>query len=160
MDFTETTLGYIEWNGCYLMLYRNKKENDPNEGKWIGIGGHLEKDEAPDECFVREVREETGIILDSFIQRGVIDFISDTAENERMYLYSATVGSPEFSECNEGLLKWIPKDEILNLNLWEGDRHFLIPLINGETDIRMRLVYEGWNLVEIQRNKKYTTSLL
>jgi len=151
MNFTETTLGYIEWNGCYLMLYRNKKENDPNEGKWIGIGGHLEDGESPDECFVREVREETGIILTNFTQRGVIDFISDTAENERMYLYSASVDSPNFGECNEGVLKWISKNEILNLNLWEGDRHFLIPLINGETDIRMRLEYKGWDLVDVKR---------
>lgn len=149
MNLTETTLGYIEWNGCFLMLYRNKKNNDPNEGKWIGIGGHVESGETPDVCFVREVREESGIILDNFTKRGVIDFISDTAENERMHLYTATVESPDFSECNEGMLKWIPKDEILNFNLWEGDKHFLLPLIAGESDIRMTLVYEGWNLSKV-----------
>ena len=148
---TETTLGYIEWNGCYLMLYRNQKENDPNKGKWIGIGGHLEKDETPDQCFLREVREETGIILDNFIKRGVVDFISDTAENERMHLYTATVDNPNFSECNEGTLKWIPKKDILNLNLWEGDKYFLSPLINGETDIHMRLTYKGDKLVDVDR---------
>ena len=148
---TETTLGYIEWNNHYLMLFRNKKGNDPNKGKWIGIGGHLEKGENPDDCFVREVREETGIKLNNFIRRGIVDFISDSAENERMYLYTATVDSPDFSECNEGSLKWIPKDEILNLNLWEGDKYFLIPLINGENNIRMRLVYEGWDLVKAER---------
>lgn len=151
MNFKETTLGYIEWNGCYLMLYRNKKNNDPNEGKWIGIGGHIEKDETPDDCFVREVREETGIELNSFTKRGVVDFVSDSAENERMHLYTASVNSSNFSECNEGTLKWIPKDEILKLNLWEGDKHFLVPLINGETNISMRLVYEGWNLVRVEK---------
>ena len=151
MDFKETTLGYIEWNGCYLMLYRNKKNNDPNEGKWIGIGGHIENGETPDDCFVREVREETGIVLDSFTKRGVVDFISDTADNERMHLYTAAVDSSFFSDCNEGTLKWIPKEEILQLNLWEGDKHFLIPLIKGEIDIRLRLVYEGWKLVKVEQ---------
>lgn len=147
---TETTLGYIEWNGCYLMLYRNQKENDPNKGKWIGIGGHIEKYETPDECFLREVREETGIILENFIKRGIVDFISDTAENERMHIYTATVDNPNFAECDEGTLKWIPKKEILNLNLWEGDKFFLTPLINGKNDIRMRLTYEGWNLIKAE----------
>ncbi|MCQ2207599.1 MAG: 8-oxo-dGTP diphosphatase [Paludibacteraceae bacterium] len=151
MDFKETTLGYIEWNGCYLMLYRNKKNNDPNEGKWIGIGGHIEKDEAPDDCFVREVREETGIVLKNFTKRGVVDFISDTADNERIHLYTASVDSSDCSECNEGTLKWVPKDEILKLNLWEGDKHFLMPLIAGETNIRLRLVYEGWTLVKVEK---------
>ena len=79
-----------------------------------------------------------------------MDFISDTAENERMHLYTATVDNPNFSECNEGTLKWIPKEEILNLNLWEGDKFFLTPLINGEIDIRMRLTYEGWNLIKAE----------
>ena len=152
---TETTLGYIEWNGSYLMLYRNQKENDPNKGKWIGIGGHLEKDETPDQCFLREVREETGIILDNFIKRGVVDFISDTAENERMHLYTATVDNPNFAECNEGSLKWIPKKDILNLNLWEGDKYFLSPLINGETNLHMRLTYMGDKLVDVDRMDLY-----
>lgn len=150
MDFKETTLGYIEWNGCYLMLFRNKKQHDPNEGKWIGIGGHIEKNESPDDCFVREVREETGIQLQNFTKRGVVDFVSDTDENERMHLYTAHVEHSQISECNEGTLKWIPKEEILKLNLWEGDRHFLIPLLNGETNIRLRLVYEGWKLVKVE----------
>lgn len=150
MNLTETTLGYIEWNDCYLMLYRNKKNNDPNEGKWIGIGGHMEDGETPDDCFVREVREETGIILNNFTKRGVIDFISDSAENERMHLYTATVDSPDFADCNEGELKWIPKDEILSLNLWDGDKHFLFPLIAGEKEIHMTLTYEGWNLVKVE----------
>lgn len=155
MSFVETTLGYIEWNDHYLMLFRNKKENDSNEGKWIGIGGHLEKGENPDDCFVREVREETGIILNNLIKRGIIDFISDSAENERMHLYTATVDSPDFSECNEGTLKWIPKEEILNLNLWEGDKYFLTPLINGKNDIRMRLTYKGDKLVDVDRMDLY-----
>lgn len=152
MDFKETTLGYIEWDGCYLMLLRNKKTNDPNEGKWIGIGGHIETGETPDDCFAREVKEETGIILNSFTKRGVIDFISNTAENERMHLYTAKVDESTITDCSEGLLRWIPKEEILKLNLWEGDKHFLNPLLNNETNIRLRLVYEGDKLVKVEKD--------
>ena len=149
MDMKETTLGYIEYDGCYLMLYRDKKENDLNKMKWVGVGGHLEEGETPDECFIREVREETGIILteDKIVRRGVVDFVSDIYENERMFLYTATVESSEFSECDEGTLKWIKKDEVLDLNLWEGDKYFLKPLIAEEMDIELTLTYEGENLV-------------
>jgi len=145
----ETTLGYIEYNGSYLMLYRDKKENDLNKMKWVGVGGHVEEMETPDECFIREVREETGIELNAcdIIRRGIVDFISDIYENERMYLYTATVAGPDFSECNEGTLKWIDKGDIFNLNLWEGDKFFLRPLIDGKKDILLTLCYEGEKLV-------------
>ena len=82
-----TTLCYIEKDGKYLMLLRNKKENDLNEGKWIGIGGKFEKDETPDECLLREVKEETGLTLTDYKLRGVIGFISDKWDDENMYLY-------------------------------------------------------------------------
>lgn len=147
----ETTLGYIEWNGCYLMLYRNKKGNDPNKGKWIGVGGHLEPGEQADDCFVREVKEETGIELTNYTKRGEIEFISDTAENELMHLYTAEVETNTIDVCNEGTLQWIEKEKILHLNLWEGDRYFLEPLLAGETDLKMRLIYEGDQLTKVER---------
>ncbi|MCQ2233774.1 MAG: 8-oxo-dGTP diphosphatase [Paludibacteraceae bacterium] len=147
----ETTLGYIEWNGCYLMLYRNKKGNDPNKGKWIGVGGHLEPGEQADDCFVREVKEETGIELTNYTKRGEIEFISDTAENELMHLYTAEVETNAIDVCNEGTLQWIEKEKILDLNLWEGDRYFLEPLLASETDLKMRLIYEGDQLTKVER---------
>lgn len=145
----ETTLGYIKYKGSYLMLLRDKKENDLNAMKWIGVGGHVEIGETADECFVREVLEETGIELSlgQFDRVGTVDFISDIYENERMYLYVGYVKSPEFKECDEGTLEWIPEDEIMGLNLWEGDKLFLKPLIEGKKDINLTLSYEGDKLI-------------
>ena len=138
----DTTLCYIEKDGKYLMLLRNKKENDLNEGKWIGIGGKFEKDETPDECLLREVKEETGLTLTDYKLRGVIGFISDKWDDENMYLYTASEYTGELAaECDEGELRWIDKNEIMNLNLWEGDKVFLPRLIAGEDDIRMTLHY-------------------
>ena len=99
-----TTLCYIEQDGKYLMLYRNKKKNDINEGKWIGIGGKFEKNETPEQCLLREVYEETGLKLTSYRYRGLIHFIPDSAEPEDMYLYTADGFTGSMISCNEGEL--------------------------------------------------------
>lgn len=149
----DTTLCYIEQDNKYLMLYRNKKKNDLNAGKWIGVGGKVEPGETPEECAIRETWEETGLTLKSVVRRGVIMFYSDVWENEAMYLYSATDFEGEISEdCNEGDLKWIPKDEIMELNLWEGDRIFLQDMLDGKMNIYMSLYYEGDTLVKVQND--------
>lgn len=146
----ETTLCYIEKDDCYLMLLRNKKKKDFNKGKWIGVGGHVEAGETIDECLLREVTEETGLTLKSYKLRGVIDFYSDIYEDEIMNLYTANEFEGElFDECNEGTLKWIPKSEILDLNLWEGDKHFLKKLLDDEDFFKMELRYEGDKLVQV-----------
>ncbi len=145
---TETTLCYIERDGKYLMLYRNKKPRDPNAGKWIGVGGKLEEGETPEQCLVREVREETGLELLGYRYRGKIFFLSDQWEDEIMYLYTATEFAGEVSEsCSEGELRWIPLEEISGLKLWEGDRIFLKELLAGKEDIQIELRYEGEKLV-------------
>ncbi len=150
-----STLCYIERDGCYLMLYRNKKKNDPNAGKWVGIGGKFEPGETADECLVREVREETGYTLTSYTFLGVVEFRNDAWEDEDMYLYLADGYRKEdgrdIPDCNEGDLRWIPKDEILSLNLWAGDRYFLEPMLRGETDLNMRLTYSGDTLISAER---------
>ncbi len=145
-----TTLCYIEKDDCYLMLLRNKKEEDANEGKWIGVGGHFEEGESPEDCVLREVKEETGLTLTDYKLRGIVTFDSDTWGVEDMYLFTATGYTGELIPCNEGELHWIPKSEILDLNLWEGDRLFLQKLFDGECDIRMKLVYQGDTLVGIE----------
>lgn len=146
----ETTLCYIEQDGCYLMLYRNRKENDCNEGKWIGVGGKIEAGESPDECVIREVKEETGLDLISFKKRGIINFQSNEWENEIMHLYTADAVSGELTlDCNEGELHYIPLSEIMSLNLWEGDRIFLKKLIDGESDIYLTLQYKGDMLANV-----------
>ena len=143
-----TTLCYIEHNGCYLMLFRNKKEADLNEGKWIGVGGHMTEGESPDECMLREVYEETGLTLTRYDFLGVISFISDRWEDECMMLYRGTSFEGTVrTDCPEGELKWIRKEEILNLPIWEGDRLFLEEMLRGADRIRMKLMYEGDDLV-------------
>ena len=125
-----TTLCYIEKDGCYLMMNRNKKKNDENQGKWIGVGGHLEDNESPEECIVREVREETGMELTEWKLRGILTFILPDWGNEMTFLYTGKAEGCVREECAEGVLKWIPKEKIMDLALWEGDRAFL-PLLPG-----------------------------
>ena len=107
---TTTTLCYIENEGKYLMLHRVKKKNDINEGKWIGVGGHVEYQESPEECLVREVKEETGLTLTSYRFRGVVTFISDTCEAELMCVFTADGYTGELIECDEGELCWVPAE--------------------------------------------------
>lgn len=137
-----STLCYIENNGQYLMLLRNKKENDMNEGKWIGLGGKIEEGETPDICVLREVKEESGLTLNAVKLRGLVHFIDDTGYAEDMYLYTSNSYTGEITECNEGELHWVDMDKIHELNLWEGDKYFLEKLVNGESGFEMTLEYD------------------
>ena len=148
-----TTLCYIEKDGQFLMLHRVKKQNDINYEKWIGVGGKFEKDETPEECLLREVYEETGLVLTKYQFRGVITFISNEWETEYMYLYHGQEYSGEISDCDEGELVWVDKDKIGNLNIWEGDRIFLKLLIEESCVFNLKLRYEGDRLVETKLNK-------
>lgn len=143
-----TTLCYIEKDNKYLMLHRTKKENDINEGKWIGVGGKFEKDETPEECLLREVKEETGLILQKYKLRAVITFISDRWQTEYMYLFTASEFTGELIPCNEGDLQWIAQDKVLDLNIWEGDRIFLKKLMEEDNFFTMKVMYQGNQLVE------------
>lgn len=144
-----TTLCYIEKDDCYLMLHRVKKKQDINAGKWIGVGGHLEEGESPEECLVREVYEETGLSLKRYCFRGLITFVSDVCEQEMMCLFTADDFEGELTECNEGELKWVPKSEVLELPTWEGDALFLKRLLEEEKKFfSMKLIYEGDTLVK------------
>lgn len=143
-----TTLCYIEKDDCYLMLYRNKKEVDPSKGKWIGVGGKFEDKESPEECMVREALEETGLELTDYALRGIVTFVSDEWETEYMYLFTATGFTGELKECDEGDLKWIPKTEVFDLNLWPGDRIFLKLLMEEEKFFSLKVCYHKDELVE------------
>lgn len=143
-----TTLCYIEKDNKYLMLHRTKKENDLNEGKWIGVGGKFEKDETPEECLIREVKEETGLTLTSYKLRAVITFISDEWETEYMYLFTADAFEGQIIDCNEGELKWIEKNQVLDLNTWKGDRIFLEKLLSDDKFFTLKVRYKGEKLVE------------
>lgn len=148
----KTSLCYLTYENEYLMLYRNKKENDPNAGKWIGVGGKLEIGETPTECAIREIYEETGIQVDlsHLTACGIVHFKSDTFSDEDMYLFNAKLPTrPDISDCNEGTLKWIPADKLLDLPMWQGDKIFLRKMANGETNINLTLVYSGDTLSDV-----------
>ena len=142
-----STLCYIENNNDYLMLLRNKKDNDPNSGKWIGVGGKFLPGEGPEACMLREVREETGLVLTDYEYKGIIDFRSDEFEDEEMHLFTAHSDTRDITSCDEGDLKWIPASELLTLPLWEGDKFFLRHIINGKKHINMTIVYKGSRLL-------------
>ena len=144
-----TTLCYIEKDGKYLMIHRIKKENDENGGKWIGIGGKFEYGESPFDCVRREVKEETGLTLISPRYRGFITFVSDKYGTEYMHLFTATEYEGDMrSECDEGVLDWIAKEDLLALPLWEGDKIFLRLLDSEERFFSLKLEYEGDRLID------------
>ena len=144
-----TTLCYIEKDNKYLMLHRVKKHNDMNEGKWIGVGGHVESQETPEECLVREVKEETGLMLTSYKLHGLVTFLSSQYESELMCVYTADRYTGELIECEEGDLCWVEKSAVPELPTWEGDREFLNLLLSGEKRFfSIKLRYEGERLLE------------
>lgn len=141
-----TTLCYIEKDDKYLMLHRVSKKNDVNKDKWIGIGGHFEEGESPEECLLREAREETGLILTSWKFRGIVTFVAEDWPPEYMCLFTADgFVQDEKADyyCNEGTLEWVPKSEVTNLNLWEGDKIFLKLLAEDAPFFSMKLMYKG-----------------
>ena len=143
-----TTLCYIEKDGRYLMMHRVKKAHDINKDKWVGIGGHFEADESPEECLLREAREETGLTLTEYKQRGIITFMSDKWQTEYMFLYTASAYEGEIGECNEGTLEWIDKEKVYELPLWEGDKIFFRLLEEQRPHFSLKLRYVEEALVE------------
>lgn len=147
-----TTLCYIEKEDAFLMLHRVSKKNDVNKDKWIGIGGHFEEGESPEDCLLREACEETGLILTSWKFRGIVTFTQEGYGTEYMCLYTADEFYGELKDCNEGILEWVKKDELLKLNLWEGDKIFLRLLKENAPFFSLKLSYQGDCLVEAVLN--------
>lgn len=144
----KTTLCYLERDGKYLMLNRNKKIEDTNNGKWLGIGGKFIENETPFECAQREVFEETGLNLKSASYRGVVKFVSNIHPTEYMHLFTSTDFDGELKlDCDEGELKWIEKSKIFDLNLWQGDKYFLELLDTESRFFIMELEYNGDELI-------------
>ena len=149
-----STLCYIERGDEWLLLHRVKKEHDANRDKWIGLGGKFEDGESPEECILREVREETGLTLTSYRYRGLVTFVSDRWETEYMHLFTADGFTGEIGPCDEGELEWIRKSDFAALPQWEGDRIFLDLLEKNEPFFSLKLRYEGENLVSAALNGK------
>jgi len=146
MEAELTTLCYIEKDGKYLMLHRTKKQNDPSQDFWMGVGGHFEHGESPDECVVREVKEETGLALTDYHLRGIVSF-SEGDWYEYMFLYSADGFTGEIIECNEGDLLWVEKNRAVNeLTSWEGDKIFLRLMQEEYPFFSLKLHYENRKL--------------
>ena len=143
-----TTLCYIERDDAYLMMHRVKKERDINRDKWIGVGGHFEEGESPEECLLREVMEETGLTLTDYRLRGVITFMTDTYPAEYMFLYTAEGFTGIMHACNEGELEWVHKVKVEQLPIWEGDRIFFRLLEERQDFFSLKLRYEGDTLAE------------
>lgn len=141
-----STLCYIEDGGQILMLHRTRKENDINRDKWIGIGGRFEDGESPEDCILREAKEETGLTLTSLRFRGIVTFVSDRWETEYMHLFTADDYTGRTAECEEGDLEWVPKEKVRDLPTWEGDRIFLRLLDEDAPFFSLKLVYEGERL--------------
>lgn len=144
----QTTLCYIEKDNQYLMLHRVSKKKDVNKDKWIGVGGKFEPGEAPEECLLREVLEETGLTLLSYQFRGILTFCCDVQPPEYIFLYTADQFTGDLIDCDEGELVWVDKDKIFDLNLWEGDKEMFRLLNERKEPFSLKLCYQGDTLVE------------
>ena len=149
-----TTLCYLEKDGCYLMLHRVKKKNDINHDKWIGVGGGIEAGETPLDCVIREVREETGYRIKSPEYRGILYFFPDSGEDETIHLYTCKDFSGEEIVCDEGDLVWVKKENVKKLPIWEGDKLFLELLDKKSAFFRLSLFYVGDRLVKAILDEK------
>ena len=144
----QSTLCYIEQDGKYLMLHRTVKKNDVNKDKWIGVGGHFEHGESPEECLLREVKEETGYTLTSWKYRGIVTFVYGEDTVEYMSLYTADSFEGEPIECDEGRLEWVEKKDIPMLELWEGDKIFFRLLDMEREFFSLKLVYDRRDVLQ------------
>lgn len=142
------TLCYVRREGKTLMLHRVKKQNDIHEGKWNGLGGKFLPGETPEECVVREVREESGLTVRNPRLKGVLTFPDfDGAEDWYVYVYVAREFSGDLIESEEGHLHWIPDAEVPALPLWEGDRIFL-PWLEREVFFSGKFCYKNGRLFD------------
>lgn len=143
MDLLQTTLCYLEQDGCYLMLHRIKKKKDVNHDKWIGVGGKFEPGETALACALREVQEETGLTMQNPQYRGIVDFYCAPWPAERMHLYTCTEFTGTMIDCNEGTLEWVPKEAVQDLPIWPGDKLFFKLLAEDAPFFHLELTYDG-----------------
>ncbi len=147
-----TSLCYIQRGSEYLMLHRTKKENDENKDKWIGIGGKFLPGESPEDCMLREAKEETGLDISAWKYRAIVTFVSNEWGTEYMHLFTADKWSGKLIDCDEGELEWIERSKLRELSLWEGDKIFLKLLETDEPFFSLKLCYDGDKLIKAVLN--------
>ena len=152
MELLQTTLCYLEQNGCYLMLHRVKKKNDVNHDKWIGVGGKFEPGEDAQTCALREVYEETGLTMRAPRYRGIVDFFCPPWPAERMHLFTCSDFAGTMTDCDEGTLEWVPKQAVQTLPIWPGDKLFFRLLEQDAPFFHLELYYDGDTLVRAVRD--------
>ena len=152
MELLQTTLCYLEQNGCYLMLHRVKKKNDVNHDKWIGVGGKFEPGEDARACALREVYEETGLTMRAPRYRGIVDFYCPPWPAERMHLFICSDFAGTMTDCDEGTLEWVPKQAVQALPIWPGDKLFFRLLEQDAPFFHLELYYDGDTLVRAVRD--------
>ena len=152
MELLQTTLCYLEQNGCYLMLHRVKKKNDVNHDKWIGVGGKFEPGEDAHACALREVYEETGLTMRAPRYRGIVDFFCPPWPAERMHLFTCSDFTGTMTDCDEGTLEWVPKQAVQALPIWPGDKLFFRLLEQDSPFFHLELYYDGDTLVRAVRD--------
>ena len=149
-----TTLCYI-FDGDRVLLLHKNVNHDLNYDKWLGVGGKFLEDESPFDCVIREAKEETGLKLLNPAYRGIVTFVSDLWPTEYMHLFTATGFEGQLrDDCDEGVLEWIDKHDLLSLPMWEGDRIFLRLLDEDVPFFSLKLTYRGDTLLEAVLNGK------
>lgn len=146
MNCVRTVLIYLKVENKILMLLRDKKDNDYNANKWIGVGGKIQEHESVYQALIREVKEETNLQLIDANYLGLIDFI-DNEYYEEMYLFTSSSFNGLLKECDEGTLSFIDIDKIDTLDLWEGDKIFLPYVIKEEKFNKLTLTYDKGKLI-------------
>lgn len=136
------TLCYIKQNGHTLMIYRNKKPNDMHAGKWNGLGGKIEPGESPEECVIREVREESGLQIREPKLHGLLMFPKFKGDDWYVFVFTANNFEGELIDSPEGRLEWIPDEQLTSLNLWESD-HIFLPWLEDEKFFSAKFIYVG-----------------
>ena len=137
-----STQCYIERGDEYLMLHRVKKEKDINRDKWIAVGGKFEEGESPEDCMLREVYEETGLTVTTWRYRGIVTFVLENYGTEYMHIFTADGFTGALHDCDEGVLEWVKKDDVMELPIWEGDKIFLRLLFEDAPFFSLKLCYD------------------
>ena len=148
------TLCYVinKKNNSTLMIHRVKKENDYHHGKWNGLGGKFEPGESPEECAIREIKEESGLTVKDIVMKGLITFpMFDGKEDWYVFLFVTDNFEGELIDSNEGNLAWIPNEKLTEINLWDGDKIF-IPWLSQDKFFSAKFNYKDGRFIDYKVN--------